>query len=664
MKQKQAGNLAEGAGSAEPDVRVPGGQDGRHGDGRASSRGEAAARRGGSGGTGPRYMRGAALMGGAMLVSKALGTLQKIPMQNIAGDRVFGIYNAVYPLYQLLLVMVTAGFPVAISLLVAEREAAGDRNGSARVLSASVRLLAACGVAGFLLLWTGARQIADWLGDDAAAQAVRASSLAFWVAPVMAAFRGYYQGRGHMLPSAASQLAEQAVRVAGMLALLIAGWQLGWPDARLAAGATAGSAIGGTAGLAAIVGYWAWEKKRAAAAASIGDDAMKERPADRGNERAPKQARGQGRSRDGGSEAVSPGTNVRILGARPSAEPGLPGEATSWADARERRRSAAAAAGGDSGAAGASLPALMKRLALLAVPVTLGALALPVLNVVDAFTVPRLLQGDGLAQPEAMSLFGLYSRGQPLVQLVVMVAGAMGGAFVPALAGARTSGDADGIRRQAALVLRAAWSVGAAAAVGLALLAEPMNVMLYADADGSRTFALVGCTALAGTVSALAAAVLQGLGAARTPALLMLTAAALKAAFNAALVPAYGTAGAACSGIAALTAAALLGSAAVRRATGAAVPARRAAGVVLALAVMAAALVLAERGGAPLLGLVLPPRAAAAALALGCTAFGGALFAAAALRFGGVTARELRALPGGEAIAARLIRLRLLRDEG
>ncbi|MBO7748041.1 polysaccharide biosynthesis protein, partial [Paenibacillus sp. MWE-103] len=537
MKQKQAGNLAGGAGSEERDVRALGGQDGRHEDGQASSRseGEGAERR--SGGTGPRFMRGAALMGGAMLVSKALGTLQKIPMQNIAGDRVFGIYNAVYPLYQLLLVMVTAGFPVAISLLVAEREAAGDRNGSARVLSASVRLLAACGIAGFLLLWTGARQIADWLGDDAAVQAVRASSLAFWVAPVMAAFRGYYQGRGHMLPSAASQLAEQAVRVAGMLALLIAGWQLGWPDARLAAGATAGSAIGGTAGLAAIVGYWAWEKKRAAA--GTGADALNERPADRGNERPPKRARGQGRSRDGLGEAASPGTNVRILGARPSAEPGLPGEAASWADARERRRSEAAAAGGgraggDSDAAAASLPALMKRLALLAVPVTLGALALPVLNVVDAFTVPRLLQGDGLAQPEAMSLFGLYSRGQPLVQLVVMVAGAMGGAFVPALAGARASGDADRIRRQTALVLRAAWSVGAAAAVGLALLAEPMNVMLYADADGSRTFALVGCTALAGTVSALAAAVLQGLGAARTPALLMLTAAALKAAFNAA----------------------------------------------------------------------------------------------------------------------------------
>ena len=65
-----------------------------------------------AGGKGPRFMQGAALMGVAMLFSKTLGTLQKIPLQNLAGDRVFGIYNAVYPLYQLLLVMVTAGFPL------------------------------------------------------------------------------------------------------------------------------------------------------------------------------------------------------------------------------------------------------------------------------------------------------------------------------------------------------------------------------------------------------------------------------------------------------------------------------------------------------------------------------------------------------------------------
>ncbi|RAP73300.1 polysaccharide biosynthesis protein [Paenibacillus montanisoli] len=547
-------------------------------------------------------LRGAALMGAAMLISKTLGTMQKIPLQNIAGDRVFGIYNAVYPLYQLLLVMVTAGIPVAVSLLVAEREAAGDGGGARRVLRASSWLLFGSGAIGFALLWLNADRIALWMGDSATAPAVRTASLALWVAPVMAALRGYFQGQGDMLPSAVSQLSEQTVRVGGMLIMLAVGWHYGWSDAKLAAGATSGSAIGGAAGLAVIAGYWMLRE--------------------RGNSGYSYEGNGDGMTAESGMEH----TKTR---------------------ARDRLE-------------GDGLLALMKRLSMLAVPVTLGALAVPALGVVDAFTVPRLLRGTGVSQAEAMSLFGLYSRGQPLVQLVVMVAGAMGAALVPALAAARVRGDEAVMRQQAAFVLRVAWGLGAAAALGLALLAEPINVMLYADDAGTRTFALVGCTALAGTVSAIAAAVLQGLGAVSAPALFMLAAAALKAAFNAALVPAYGTAGAACAGIAALTAAALLGTGAVRRAAGAALPARRAAGIGLALAVMAAVLVLAERGGAPLLGLALPPRAAASALALGGTALGGALFAAAVLRFGGVTARELRALPGGDALAARLRRWRLL----
>ena len=492
-------------------------------------------------------------MGVAMLMSKVIGTLQKIPLQNVAGDRVFGIYNAVYPFYQLLLVMVTAGFPVAVSLLVAQHEAVGDRMGARHVLKASVLLLAVSGLAGFAFMWFGADRIAVWIGDPSTGQAIKAASLALWFTPVMAALRGYYQGRGNMLPSAVSQLSEQLVRVAAMVTLLWMGWHSGWSDASLAAGATSGSAFGGAAGLAVMVIYGLHERRA----------------------------------------AIEP--TVSVLGRFNGI--------VIWQQVR--------------------------RLALLAIPVTLGALAVPAMSVVDAFTVPRLLQESGMDAADAMSLFGLYGRGQPLVQLIVMIAGAMGAALVPALAAARARKDAGAVKQQAALAMRAAWAVGAAAALGLAVLTVPINVMLYADDAGSRTFALVGLTALAGTVNAVAAAALQGLGKVRAPALVMLAAAALKAAFNAALVPALGTAGAACAGIAALTAAALLSAGAVRRAAGAAMPARGAAGIGLALACMAAALVLAERGAAALLGPALPPRAAAAALALGGVALGGAVFAAA-----------------------------------
>lgn len=606
-------------------------------------------------------MNGVVVMAGAALLSKLIGVFQKIPLQNMAGDRVFGIYNAVYPFYQLAAVLATAGLPTAVSLLIAERlRKEKDTESVRRTLYAALLLLGVTGIAAFGWMWIGSDQVSRWIGDSETASAVRAVSVALLLAPVVAALRGYAQGLGQMTLSAASQVIEQMIRVAIMLFVLAMSWSAGWADASIAAGVMSGSAFGASASLIVLAVYF-------------------------------------------------------------------------W---RNRRRERLVRAPG-------AIKAELKKLAAIALPVALGAVVVPAIGVVDAFTVPRLLRDGGLSEAEAMAMFGIYSRAQPLVQLVVMVAGAAAAALVPGLALARMRGAYGQLRVQLSVAERAAWAIGAAASIGLVLLAEPLNVMLYADAKGTAAFALVGCTALAGSVNAVTAPVLQGLGAVRTPAVLLLIAALLKGALNAVLVPAYGVEGAAIAGVAALSAAAVLGAIAVRRAAAsagaplgagwaAAEPWRRtdresareveqaervlareleqvsgpvreselkqasglvrerelaerehesglarerkpaergqgrrpplgraAAGTAFALAVMAAALVVAERALSAALG-GLPPRAAAAALALTGVAVGACAFGAAALRGGAISARELRALPGGGVLAARLRRWRLI----
>ncbi|WP_171056479.1 polysaccharide biosynthesis protein [Paenibacillus sinopodophylli] len=547
---------------------------------------------------------GVVLMAGAALLSKLIGVFQKIPLQNLAGDRVFGIYNAVYPFYQLVAVLATAGLPTAVSLLIAERLRKGnDPEGVRRTLYAALLLLGVTGILAFGFMWSGAETAARWIGDTETAGAIRAVSFALLLTPFVAALRGYAQGLGRMGLSAASQVVEQLIRVAVMLLVLTLSWSAGWPESTVASGVMSGSAFGACAALV-VLALQSW----------------------------------RGRRRE-----------------RLASQPGM-------------------------------LRAEMKKLAVLALPVALGAVVVPVLGVVDAFMVPRLLQAGGSSPAESMSLFGIYSRAQPLVQLVVMVAGAAAAALVPAIALARMRGSYSQLRTQLSFTERAAWALGAAATIGLVMLAEPLNVMLYQDSAGTRTFALIGCTALAGCVNAITASVLQGLGAVRVPAVLLLIAALLKGVLNAALVPRFGMEGAAAAGIAALTAAALLGTLAVRfkaaeagaslagswgKRRGAGEGRRpllgsAAAGTGFALAVMAAALVVAERALSAALG-GLPPRAAAAALALTCVAVGACAFGAAALRGGAVSARELRALPGGGVLAARLQRWRLIppaQDEG
>lgn len=201
-------------------------------------------------------VKGAFVLGAAAVVSKLLGTMQKIPLQNVAGDSVFGIYNAVYPLYTLILFLATAGFPVAVSRFVAEELANGSPAGARSVLKMALVLSVSTGFACFLLLYCGAGVLAYWIGNGQTEAALRSVSYALFFVPVLATLRGYFQGFGDMVPTAVSQVAEQFVRVAVMVVLLLVFVQAGASDATIAAGATFGSAAGAFAGLAVMAGYW------------------------------------------------------------------------------------------------------------------------------------------------------------------------------------------------------------------------------------------------------------------------------------------------------------------------------------------------------------------------------------------------------------------------
>ncbi|MBH5320718.1 oligosaccharide flippase family protein [Paenibacillus sp. GSMTC-2017] len=536
------------------------------------------------------WKHGVMLMAGAALLSKLIGALQKIPLQNIAGDRVFGIYNAVYPFYQLIAVLATAGLPTAVSIIIAQRLREGRAAEEARpALIAAMLLLGASGLIAFCFMWVSADLTAVLIGDKSSAAAIRILSLALLIVPFAAVLRGYMQGRRQMGLSAASQVAEQVMRVAVMLLALEVGIVAGWSESALAAGVMSGATAGAFVALVLLVVLgWPMRTKR---------------------------------------------SNRTAIGFR-------------------------------------RLLREMKELVILAVPATLAALVIPAIGVVDAFMVPRLLRESGLGEAGAMSMFGIYSRAQPLVQLIVMVAGAAAAALVPGLVAARVSNDYKTFGLRLSLLVRLAWTVGAAAALGLVLLADPLNRMFYMDGKETLTFALIGCTALAGCANAVFAPALQALGSARVPIALLLLAALLKGALNAALVPSLGIEGAALSGVAALSAAAILGAAAIRHAaagfrtphvrTGRLAGMRPAAGAIVALVVMASAVLLSQRAVNAALGYSLSPRATATALALTGAAVGAFVFAAAALRGGIVSAPEWRVLPGGEGLAARLRRLRLI----
>lgn len=536
-------------------------------------------------------LKGAAILGAAAVISKLLGTLQKIPLQNIAGDGVFGIYNAVYPLYILILTLATAGFPIAVSKFVSEYAAEGKLAETKRVLRTASLVLTATGFICFAALYLGADAIASSMGMGAAAPAVRSVSFALLIAPVMAALRGYFQGLHDMVPTAVSQVTEQTVRVACMITLLLLFTAWGYGPSAIAAGATFGSAAGAVGGLLTMLWFWRRAEK---------------------------------------------------------------------AHGNRLKQSA-----DHQSAVGETAGSLIRRFIAYAVPICLGSIAMPVLTIVDAFTVPRLLVEQGFNETEAARAFGIYNHGLPLVQLVAMVATSMSAALVPSVAAAAARGERRLIRDRVGPILRFTWLTGLAASCGLAVAAVPINVMFFKSPEGWETMAILAFSALFSTLNIITAAILQGLGAVRTPAVNLFVAAAIKAAGNALLVPAWGIGGAAVAAVLAFAAAALLNALAVRKRVSLGLPLAQGLGRPLLAAACMCAAVLASEGVLTLafrrLPHPMPYRLEQTAVALAAVGVGAAAYFLALLRLRAVEAADLRLIPGFERkIKPLLIKLRLL----
>lgn len=146
-------------------------------------------------------------------IAKLLGAFYRIPLTNIIGSYGMGIYQLVFPLFSLLLTISTAGIPVAVSKLVAEKAALKQHGQAMSVFRVALALLAALGLAGSLILYFLSDNIAAMQGNADAASAYRLIAPSVLLVCVVSAYRGYFQGLMRMAPTAVSQIVEQVVKM-------------------------------------------------------------------------------------------------------------------------------------------------------------------------------------------------------------------------------------------------------------------------------------------------------------------------------------------------------------------------------------------------------------------------------------------------------------------
>jgi len=206
------------------------------------------------------FLKGALILTVAGIVVKLIGSVNRILLSRLLGGEGIGLYQMAYPIYLLALSVSSAGIPIAISIIVAEKVALGDWRGANRVFRISLVMLAVTGVIFSLLLWFGAPWLIEhqYVRDPRAYYAIAALAPAIFFVTVLSSYRGYFQGLQMMTPTAISQIVEQLFRVVTMILLAYILLPHGIEFA--AAGASFGACPGAVAGLLILI-YFYWRKR-------------------------------------------------------------------------------------------------------------------------------------------------------------------------------------------------------------------------------------------------------------------------------------------------------------------------------------------------------------------------------------------------------------------
>ncbi|MBE3575354.1 MAG: oligosaccharide flippase family protein [Firmicutes bacterium] len=357
---------------------------------------------------GETVARGTAVLTAAGLVSRAIGLVYRIYLVRLVGAEAIGLFQIIFPLYWVALLLGSLGVPTAVAKLVADYQALGDTPRIARVMRWSFALVAAASLFwSVLLLWSVPFLSAQVLSDPRTAPALWVVAPSLPAVAIAAVLRGYFEGRQQMTALALLQVAEQLVHVGVTLGLVLL---VPGADARaLAVVLAAGSVASDVAGLL-ILGLGMWPRYRP--------------PAVRG-----------------------PFPRPWPLASPFPGGTGVAGTGSAAGQGMVRRASAASAR--PAPAAPASVwrfwhQSVLRRILTLAVPAAAGRLVISLSSTVSALLVPRGLQAAGFTVSQATTIYGEISgMALNLAFLPTIFTSSLATNMVPAAARAALRGPAE-----------------------------------------------------------------------------------------------------------------------------------------------------------------------------------------------------------------------------
>ena len=399
-----------------------------------------------------RMFSGAAVLLVGSVVAKMLGALYRIPLTNILGAEGMGMYQLVFPVYALFMVLATAGIPTSLSRTVAEKRALGEN--VKKYFAVAMCALLVLGLAFGLLMGALSDVLAKRQGNADTRFGFLIIAPAITFVCVISGFRGYFQGQMYMLPTALSNVVEQVVKLAVGIGASYALAKRGVIYA--VCGALFGVTVSEIVTAAYMGATYLFRSKKEKREQLVARVSLQECDLQSGSDNDVSQNESSAQCSE---KADNPD-----------------GRSRSTKKARFERVSRAE----------------LKGMLRVALPIAAVAALMPLSSFFDSIIIVNMLKAFGLKQGVATAQYGIISGPvNSLINMPVVAIMSLAVAVVPSVSASRATRDIDGVMLKSSLCVRLAYLLGIPFAFYLAVFARNVIGALYPALSEQNTVVAV-----------------------------------------------------------------------------------------------------------------------------------------------------------------------------
>lgn len=208
-----------------------------------------------------KFLQGTVILLVTSVLLRGLGFVYQILVVRFAGTESVGILNMSFPFYIILVVLATAGMPVAIAKLTAEYVSRGREGQIATMMRSAfilVGLLCLCCMIAALCMVPELFRLLET--EERVIRCFYVLIPGIVIVPFTSLMRGYFQGMQQMLYPSLGQMAEQTVRVAAGLILIV--WICPHDVISLAMGLAAAAMIGELGGFLLLLCFYLYSRRK------------------------------------------------------------------------------------------------------------------------------------------------------------------------------------------------------------------------------------------------------------------------------------------------------------------------------------------------------------------------------------------------------------------